>query len=347
MNKLAKSCTYCAALTALATSAHAQVSQTNIVSDGFTSSVSSTPKLVNPIGLAFSLHSPLWIASAGSNVSAQYWDGGKSDPLNVVVPINQPSGVVYNPGTGFAVTSGGVTEPASYIFVTQTGRIAGWAPGVDRTTAVVAVNNVVPLSCYKGVEISNFNGKQYLYAANFHEGKIDMFDSNFMLEGSFTDPNMPSNYAPTNVKEVGGYLVVTYGQVGPARLNATSGQGLGFVDLFTNDGVFVRQLAAGGRLNSPYGIATAEPNWGNYEGQLLIGNHGDGHIIAIDMLSGTTEPIKDTSGNTLAIDGLWSIAMRPILSPKGTGNLINALFFTSGPNNGANGLVGRLTFQSQ
>lgn len=183
MNKLARNCTFCAALTVLVTVAHAQVSQTNIVSDGFKSALSKTPKLVNPLGLAFGPNSPLWVANEGSSMSTQFWDGGKVDPINVMVPPSQPSGVVYNPGTGFTVTSGGHSEPASYIFVTQTGRIAGWAPGVNLTTAIDAVDNVVPLSSYKGVEIASFNGKQYLYAANFHEGKIDMFDTNFKLMG--------------------------------------------------------------------------------------------------------------------------------------------------------------------
>src|SRR5205823_4036881 len=119
--------------------------------------------------------------------------------------FGRPTGTVFNGGTSFAVTGEGGTGPSLFLFATQDGTIAGWNPGVDLFHAVVAVDNSA-MANYTGLAIASTRRGDFLYAANFRTGTIDVFDADFHAvhrPGAFRDPNRPAGYVPFNVQAIG------------------------------------------------------------------------------------------------------------------------------------------------
>jgi uncharacterized protein (TIGR03118 family) len=327
--------------------AHASYIQTNLVSDGSVSGTTTDPNLINPWGMVASTTSPFWVSDNGSGVSTLYNGSGTPQGLVVTIPPpsggtspSRPTGLVFNAGTGFQATPG---QPARFIFATEDGTISGWPSG---TTALLEVDNSTSGANYKGLAIGASGANTFLYAANFSQGKIDIFDTNFAptaLGGSFTDPNLPAGYAPFNIQNIGGELYVTYALQDGTGQNDIAGPGNGFVDVFDTNGNFLRRLVSTGPLNSPWGLALAPLNFGTYSSALLVGNSGDGLINAFDLTTGTfLGSLDDALNNPLAIDGLWGLSF----GNGGNGGQSNELFFTAGPNNGANGLFGKITSTS-
>jgi uncharacterized protein (TIGR03118 family) len=196
---------------------------------------------------------------------------------------------------------------------------------------------------YKGLTIATASdGHTYLYAANFRSGRVEAYDDTFtpveLPGGLFVDPRIPAGYAPFNVQELAGRLYVTYAQQDATLHDDVAGPGHGFVDVFTNDGAFVRRLVTRGVLNSPWGLAMAPAGFGNLGGSLLVGNFGDGRIHAFDpMTSASRGLLRDSHGRPIAIDGLWGLRF-------GNGNAAktNELLFSAGPGDESHGLLGVL-----
>src|SRR5262249_19211741 len=121
---------------------------------------------------------------------------------------------------------------------------------------------------------------------------------------------------------------------------AQGGAGLGHVAEFDRDGVFVDTVADGGSLNAPWGITLAPSSFGQFGGDLLVGNFGDGHITAINLKNMTQAgQLSASHGAPIVLDGLWSLRF-------GNGSKAGAkgdLFFTSGPVQETEGLFGRIT----
>src|SRR5262249_32783249 len=152
----------------------------------------------------------------------------QSAVLPVVHGLGAPTGQVFNSTQDFAVSAQGVAKPAVFIFVSEDGTITGWNPGVPPTAggpstqAQLATN--IDGAVFKGValadnEIGTKKGN-FLYVADFHGGKIDVFDSKFKmttLDGSFTDSGIPKGYAPFNIQQIGGKLYVAYAQQDDAK----------------------------------------------------------------------------------------------------------------------------------
>jgi len=109
--------------------------------------------------------------------------------------------------------------------------------------------------------------------------------------------------------------------------------------VFSDEGKLVKRLISRGALNSPWGLALAPSGFGDFGGNLLVGNFGDGMINAYDIHSGELEgSLRDTHGAPIVIDGLWGIAF-------GNGNKAGptgTLFFAAGINEEADGLFGTL-----
>jgi hypothetical protein len=61
--------------------------------------------------------------------------------------------------------------------------------------------------------------------------QIGCFRKGF-LPGAFSDPNLPSGYAPFGIQEVAGKIVVTYAKQDADRLDEVAHQGFGFVDAY-------------------------------------------------------------------------------------------------------------------
>lgn len=323
----------------------AQYVQVNLISDGAVQAAHTEPDFLNVWGIAFSPTGPFWLNLNGSGLSNVYDGTGAAyppgNPLSVAVPPlegSAPTGIVFNPGAGFVISNGDVSAPSTFVFVTEDGVISGWSHGVDATHGIPVIDNVVPQSNYKGAALATSRGQTMLYATNFHEGKVDVFDSHWNMVGAFSDPFSPSNYSPFGIANINGLLVVTFAQVDADRHDDVHGPGHGFVDVFSPSGHLLRRLVTRGPLNSPWGIALAPHHFGEFHDHLLIGNFGDGRINAFDIPSGHFDgPLRDQGTHRpIVIDGLWGLSF-------GNGHLggdLDKLYFTAGPNDEADGLFG-------
>src|SRR5260370_1020395 len=142
----------------------------------------------------------------------------------------------------------------------------------------------------KGIAIAGNGTAHFVYAADFHNKKIDVFNASFTpvaAPGGFVDPNIPSDFGPFNIMNFEGDLYVAYAQKETNGNDEVRGPGLGFVDVFDADGVLLRRVATRGNLNAPWGMALSPTNFGKFSNALLVGNFGDGTINAYDLKNGT------------------------------------------------------------
>lgn len=291
----------------------------NLVSDIAGIADQTDPNLVNPWGIAFSATSPFWISNNRTGTATVYDSGGKSfppaNPLIVriapppsVDPPAAPTGQVFNDTSTFNIVTG---KPAMFLFASENGTISGWNGSVDGGNAILIIDNSGSGAVYKGMALAANGAGPLLYAANFHAGTIDVFDGAFSpvaLAGSFTDPNLPGGFAPFNIQRIGRKLYVTYAQQDQAKHDDVAGAGNGFLNVFDTDGNFLQRLLSNGRLNSPWGLALAPDNFGDFSHSLLVGNFGDGFINAYDPCSGEyMGTLQDSTGAPISIPGLWAL----------------------------------------
>ena len=330
--------------------------QTNLVADQ-SGANHTDAQLVNAWGIVMTPTSPIWISDNGSGFSTVYDGNGVAvgAPLVVQVPAPptapagtnaKPTGVVANPGTtGFNVTGAvsGVTASSRFIFATEDGVIAGWAPTADATHAIIGKDNSGSGAIYKGLAIGANGTGAVLYATDFHNGKVDVFDAAFaaatLAPGAFTDPAIPPGYAPFGIQAINGNIYVTYARQDADREDDVPGNGNGYVDVYDPDGNLIDRVASKGKLNSPWGLALAPAGFGKFANMLLVGNFGDGAINAFDIATGKSKgQLKGADHRALKIGGLWGLAFG-----NGFNNApVNTLFFTAGPGGEEHGLFGRL-----
>ncbi|WP_212002599.1 TIGR03118 family protein [Chitinophaga sp. HK235] len=304
--------------------------QTNLVSDtaGFGAGRIDA-NLVNAWGIAVGSNGAFWISANGTGQSVIYDKDGNALRGPVFIPspsghgAGAPTGVVFNSSTSF----GG----ARFIFATENGTLVSWKSG---DSGVIKADRSPFDAVYKGITIASDSGKLYIYATNFHNGTVDVFDTAFhyIAYKQFRDPNIPADFAPFNIKNIDGSLFVTYAkQKLPDRHDDQAGPGNGYINIFRPNGSLVRRFASQGTLNSPWGI-TEGCSGGLGDDVILVGNFGDGRINAYKENGTFLGQLK--KGNApLKIDGLWAIESRI----TGTGNKI---FFTAGPTEESHGLFG-------
>lgn len=306
------------------------------------------PNLVNAWGLAAGPTTPWWVADNGTNVSTLYSGSGAVIPLVVAVG-GAPTGAVFNGGPNFVVNRGRFSGPALFIFSTESGRIRAWSPSVPppapSTRSFVVVNNSGVGAVYKGLALASTSSGDFLYATDFHNGRVDVFDGNFApvtTPGAFVDPMLPPHFAPFGIRDIDGTIVVTYAKQDADARDDSPGLGHGFVDMFDTSGTFLGRVATRGPLDSPWGLAVAPASFGRFEGDLLVGNFGDGQINAYELRSeGTYEhagTLRRGNGSVLAIDGLWALSF----GNGGAAGPKSALFFTAGPDGEGHGLFGKI-----
>jgi uncharacterized protein (TIGR03118 family) len=241
------------------------------------------------------------------------------------------------------VRSGTSSGPARFLFDSEAGLVTGWNPGVPppppSTQAQVGAS--VPDAIYKGLAIASTPAGTFLYAADFHHARIDVFDQGFNLvhlSGSFTDPAIPSGFAPFNVQELGGVLYVAYAKQDAEAEDEVAGQGRGFVDVYSTSGQLLHHLIEHGQLDAPWGLALAPAAFGRFGGTLLVGNFGNGRIDAYDP--GTGEflgRLRHEDGTPIEIEGLWALRFGNGVTGNPT-----TLLFTAGIDDEAHGLFGAI-----
>jgi uncharacterized protein (TIGR03118 family) len=304
--------------------------QVNLVSNTSGVAPVTDPTLINPWGLSRSSSSPWWISDNGTDLSTLFDGAGVKNSLTVTIPkvgpnnktfpAGTPTGTIFNSVPTDFVLPGGLAS--SFLFATLDGAIAGWKPNVAIAPGAAApsVNAVIAVkttdgSSYTGLTSALVDGNRYLYAANFTNDRVDVYDSNFhpatpnpndqdQNNGNgngngnqnnndngdnnkpFTDRLLPRNYVPFNVQTVGNDIVVTYALHQQGQPLETDGPGLGYVDIFTAQGRLIQRLEHGDWLNAPWGVALAPQDFGALSHDLLIGQFAGG---------GTTLPAPSSS----------------------------------------------------
>jgi uncharacterized protein (TIGR03118 family) len=304
------------------------------------------PNLINPWGIVAGPNTPLWISDNGAGLSSIYDANGAQVRPPVTIPApgggtSAPTGIVFNSTTDFPVEP---NEPARFIFATEDGTIAAW---YDGNTAVLKADQSASGAIYKGLALASAGGLNRLYATDFHNGKVDVFDANFALvtlSGAFADPNLPAGYAPFGIANLDGQLYVTYALQDANAVDDVPGPGNGYVDVFDPNGVLVKRFATQCQLDSPWAVVRAPVDFGGFGGMVLIGNFGDGRINAYHPVTGVCmDSLLDAQANPIVIEGLWGL----MFGTGGRGGDPNTLYFAAGiPDGGAvedHGLFGTLT----
>ncbi len=328
--------------------------QTNLVSDGSIPDTETDPNLVNPWGVSFSSTSPFWISENGTGLASIDSVNGNDVTLNVIPPVtiptpdgsgtSAPTGQVFNSNDNAFVLSDG--KSASFLFATEDGTIAGWNSDSGPEASIVVDHSTTGPNdgaVYKGLAIANSDSGPMLYAANFRDGTVDVFDKDFRQVGTITDPTIQTGFAPFNVKVIDDKLYVTYAKQDDMKHDDVAGAGNGFIDVFDLQGHMLDRLASGGTLNSPWGLAIAPHSFGKFANDLLVGNFGDGTINVFNSHNDKfLGQLTDTSGQPIKIDGLWSLTT----GNGGNAGDPNKIYFTAGPNDEMDGLFGSLSRSS-
>lgn len=320
--------------------------QRNLVSDIAGVARITDRNLVNPWGLAAGPTTPLWVADNGTDVSTLYSGAVNGSiprivPLVVGIPGGAPTGVVFNPTSGFVIHNGAASAPAAFIFDSEAGTLTAWSPRVPPSSPAQTVATT-PGAIYKGLAIATTRKLgTLLYAADFHGAKIDVFDSAFRpvtLPGAFVDRGLPAGFAPFNVQELSGRLYVTYAKQDADAEDDVAGPGLGFVDVYNTKGRLLKRLVSQGNLNAPWGLVIAPKRFGGFGRELLVGNFGDGKINVYDPRSGRFQgQLVNQDGNPIQIDGLWALRFG-----NGTFGTPNGLLFSAGIADEEHGLLGEI-----
>lgn len=319
--------------------------QRNLVSDIAGVARITDRNLVNPWGLAAGPSTPLWVADNGTDVSTVYSgavNGGipMIAPLVVSIPGGAPTGIVFNPTNGFVIHNGAASAPARFIFDSEAGQITAWSPDVPPTSPAQAIAST-PGAIYKGLALVATRKGAWLYAADFHGAKIDVWDDHFApvtLPGGFLDRALPAGFAPFNIQALGNRLYVAYAKQDADAEDEVAGAGLGFVDVYDKRGHLLKRLVSQGRLNAPWGLVIAPRRFGGFGGDLLVGNFGDGKINAYDRRSGQFQgQLVNEDGNPIQIDGLWALRFG-----NGTFGTPDGLLFSAGIGDEGHGLLGEI-----
>lgn len=317
------------------------VEQHNLVSDQPNQADFQDARLVNAWGLAFSPMGTGWVSANERGISFVFnGDGSTAFTVNVPAPqgvkISAPTGQVFNADKADF-------RGDAFIFVTEEGTVSGWQGGTDAVLRFTAEDEAI----YKGVAIAKSSDGRQLYAADFHNNKIDVFDDNYrrVTQKGFVDQALPSDFAPFNVFAYKNQLFITYAKQDADKADDVKGPGNGFVDVFDADGLLLDRLIARGALNSPWGVAIAPDDFGRASNKLLVGNFGDGRISAYDLSMQRSKLNATFAGQLgtrdhrpLVIDGLWAI----VFGPGVNGFDDDEIYFTAGPEDETHGLFGEL-----
>jgi uncharacterized protein (TIGR03118 family) len=304
--------------------------------------------LIDPWGMAFSGTSPLWVSNQGSGTATVYKITGTTSSATQLTEgvaniggappsvENGPTGQVSTAAPG--ITTGATDFPvtgskAAFVFDNLDGSISAWRGGLTSSVITATVAN----ASFTGLAIGNTSGgAAQIYAADQNSGKVDVFNSAWQQVDTLTDPSLPAGFTAFNVQNINGTLFTTY-----ANPNDPVG---GIVDEFSPNGTFITRLITdptGTHLDSPWGVALAPAGWGQFGGDLLIGNNGGDSSINAYSLGGVLQGqlILDNSA-AFTEQQLWGLTF-------GNGSSAGSpsiLYFSAGYTSDAtNGLIGAIS----
>ncbi len=281
-----------------------------------------------------------------------------------------PTGIVWNGTSSFVIPNTSPPLTSQFIFDTEDGTIVAWngalphtGGGPARTAVIVMDKSHTPSDAagavYKGLALATNKHGNYIFATNFRAGTVDVYDGKFNpvlfagavvdpsnaagtnIDGTFADPNPVAGFAPHGIHLVDGDLYVTYAKQDQPKHDDVAGAHLGFVNVFTTDGIFIKRFATGGPLNAPWGVALAPAGFGEFAGDILVGNFGDGRINVFDKDGHFVDQLEGPDGKPITIDGLCSLTFG-----VGVASSPDTLYFSAGPNNSADGLFGTIVAQA-
>jgi uncharacterized protein (TIGR03118 family) len=294
-------------------------------------------QLINPWGLVYSPSAPFWLSDQGSGLSTLYDGNGVKQSLVVTVPaasgtgMGSPTGIVYNGSSEFQIDN----WTSAFLFSTLDGTISGWSH-FDPNNALIGVNNSAKGAVYTGLAITSKASGNFLYAADVANNKVDVYDGKFKFVKSFTDTSLPAGFAPSGIQDINGQVYVAFA--------ATNGGSGGYIDIFNEDGTFVKTLIHGKPLNQPWGFAVAPSNFGVLSSTLLISNNtNSGTINGFNPSTGAfVGTVKNSAGKPLHFNQIWGIEFGGGTAANGN---TNQLFYSAGPNNNLNGVFGVINVQ--
>ena len=312
----------------------AQYQFTYLTSDLSGKAKHQDPLLKNAWGLAYSPGNPFWVSDEADGWSTLYDGMGNPQSLQVIIPPatgsgpGTPTGIVYNGSTEFKIDS----WTSVFLFATLDGTISGWS-AFEPSTALIGAKTAGAV--YTGLAITSKTSGNSLFAADAANNKVDIFDGNFNLTGSFTDPAIPAGFAPFGIQDIGGQVYVSFA--------STSGAAGGYIDIFSETGTLVKHFTHGKPLNQPWGFAVAPTNFGTFSKALLISNNtSTGSINAYNLTTGKLMgTLSNSSGKALSISGLWGLEFGGGSASNGQKN---QLFFTAGPSD-TDGYFGVIVFK--
>ncbi|HEY2940155.1 MAG TPA: TIGR03118 family protein [Gaiellaceae bacterium] len=329
-----------AAVSPLSAAEHNSYTVTPLVSDQAGVAPKTDADLVNAWGLTSSPTSPWWVSDNATNKSTLY-RGSDGTKQGLVVSVGGgPTGAVFNSTSGFVLPVGGTK--ALFLFDNEDGQILGWNMA-QGATAVVA-HTSPDGGIYKGLAIAGTDNGPRLYAADFHNARVDVLDGSFGVvpNSGFVDPSLPAGYAPFGIQTIGDHVFVSYAKQDEDAEDEVAGQGRGFVDEYDLAGNLVERVAQHGQLNAPWGLALAPGGFGRFGGDLLVGNFGDGQINAYEQQSDGSfahrGELRGADHKSLTIDGLWALEF----GQGGNNGPAGTLFFTAGPDDETHGLFGQI-----
>jgi uncharacterized protein (TIGR03118 family) len=325
--------------------------ETLLDSDGSVAGTIADPNLQNAWGVTFNPTATMWVSDNNVQKASLFDGNGNIQSLVVSMPAGtngpaSPTGILFNPTSDFVISANGLSSKAVFIWATEAGTITAWSPNVLPTEAVTAFDDATGGANYKGITLVTVNGVDMLYATDFHNNKVDMFNAQFQKitpSGQFVDPNLPAGFAPFGIQAIGNNVFVTYAQQDPTKSVQVVGNGLGILDEYDLSGNFVKRIVSnGGTLNAPWGMVLAPSNFGPQSNMMLVGNFGSG---VIEMFNPTTGQdlgqFMLTSGQPFTQMGLWGLSFGNNVDNQPS----NTLFFAAGPSK-TTGVFGRIDMET-
>jgi uncharacterized protein (TIGR03118 family) len=308
-------------------------------------------------GISFAPNAAAWVAAHAGNLTTVYDGDGNTKLPAVAIPAGAsgapsgPTGTVGNASTSFVIKKNGASAAAQFLFDGTGGTISGWNESVDPSNTVTMFDGSTQGDAFTGLAIVTQGSTNMLIATDAAHGTVDAFVDNgdgtlkqTTLAGGFTDPNLPAGYKPFGVQTIGNQIYVSYAHFTGTNPLEDHGAGLGLVDIYDLTGKLVKRFVdVGGALNAPWGMAMAPANFGQFSGDILIGDFGDGTINVYDSSGNSLGQMKDANGNPIVITGLWGIAFGN--DAAGFDQPSTTLFYAAGPTQ-TQGIYGRIDLGS-